>query len=235
MLAHRLTLESEPVAVVDQPIEDRICDGRILEVSVPLLDRELARDQGGLAVVAIVEDLQQVSTDRIGQWGESEVVDDDEIGFGELAQERRLVLQRGVTGELVDEPRKPEAADAVVGAASGMADGARDVTADTGGSGDEDVEVLGDPLESGDLTQAGAIETAGGLEVDVLDGRFLGELGPAQSLTQPTGLTLDDLVLDEKAQALIEGQLVGLGARELFPPQRSNPSILGKSMSETRQ
>jgi len=30
VLPHRLTFEGEPVAVVDQPIEDRICDGRIL-------------------------------------------------------------------------------------------------------------------------------------------------------------------------------------------------------------
>jgi hypothetical protein len=171
VLAHRLAFEGKPVAVVDQPVEDRICDGRILKVSVPLLEGQLAGDQRRLAVVAIIEDLHQIPTDRIGQWRETEVVDDDEIGLGELAKERRLGLQGGVTGKLVDEPREPEAADAVVGAAGGMADGASEVTlADAGGSGDKHVEVLGDPLETGDLAEASAIETAGGLEVDVLDG-----------------------------------------------------------------
>lgn len=53
-------------------------------------------------------------------------------------------------------------------------------------------------LETRDLAEASAIASAGGLEVDVLNGGILGELGPAQSLTQPTGLTLDELVLDEK-------------------------------------
>ena len=158
---------------MDQPIEDRIRDGRILEVSMPLLDGQLARDQRRPAIVAVIEDLQQVATDRIGQWCKTEVIDDDEIGLGELAQERGLVLQRGVACELVDEPREPEAAHAVVGAAGGMTDGAGEVAlADAGGSGDEDVEVLGDPLEAGDLAEAGAIETAGSLEVDVLDGGF---------------------------------------------------------------
>jgi hypothetical protein len=98
------------------------------------------------------------------------VVDDDEIGLGELTQERRLVLQGGMAGELIDEPQQPEAAHAVVGAIGGMADGAGDVAlADAGGSSDEDVEVLGDPLEPGDLAEAGAVKPAGGLEVDVLD------------------------------------------------------------------
>src|SRR5580658_6925165 len=88
LLPHRLTFEGKPVAVVDQPVEDRIRDGRILKVSVPLLNGQLACDQRRLAVVAIVEDLEQVATDRIGQWRETEVVDDDEIGLGELAKER---------------------------------------------------------------------------------------------------------------------------------------------------
>src|SRR5258708_27594218 len=167
MLAHRLTFEGKSVAVVDQPIEDRIRDGRILEVGVPLLDGQLARDQCRPAVVAIVEDLQEITTERIGQWGETEVIDDDEMGLGELTQERGLVLQRGVAGELVDEPREPEAADAVIGAAGGMADGAGEVAlADAGGAGDKHVEVLGDPLEAGDLAQARAIEAASGLEID---------------------------------------------------------------------
>lgn len=92
------------------------------------------------------EDVQQIAPDRIGEWSETDVVDDYEIGLRELAQERRLVLQRGVTGELVDELKEPEAAHVVVGAAGGMADGAGEVAlADAGGSGEEDVEVLGDP------------------------------------------------------------------------------------------
>ena len=51
---------------MDQPIEDRIRDGRILEIDVPLIDGQLARDQGRLAIVAVIEDLEQVTADRIG-------------------------------------------------------------------------------------------------------------------------------------------------------------------------
>jgi hypothetical protein len=38
------------------------------------LERQLARDQRRLAVVALVEDLEQIAADRIGEWREAEVV-----------------------------------------------------------------------------------------------------------------------------------------------------------------
>ena len=51
-----------------------------------------------------------------------------------------------MSGEFVDEPRKPEAAHAVIGAAGGMTDGAgEEALADTGGSCDDDVETFADP------------------------------------------------------------------------------------------
>src|SRR5262249_56016095 len=141
---------------------------------MPLLEGQLAGDQRRAAVIAVVEDLEQVAADGIRERRKAEVIDDDEIGLGELTQERGLVLQRGVTGKLVDEPRQSEAAHAMVGAAGGMPDGAGDIAlADAGGSCDEHVEVLGDPLELGDLSEAGAVETAGGLEVDILAARLL--------------------------------------------------------------
>jgi hypothetical protein len=54
-------LESESEAVVDEPIQDDIGEGRIAEISVPILDGELTADVGGTLVVAIVEDLQEIS------------------------------------------------------------------------------------------------------------------------------------------------------------------------------
>ena len=58
---------------MDQSIEDCIRDCRILEIDVPLIDGQLARDQGRLAIVAVIEDLEQVTADRIGERREAEV------------------------------------------------------------------------------------------------------------------------------------------------------------------
>jgi hypothetical protein len=49
---------------------------RIAEVAVPLVDGELAGDQGGGFVVAVVEQFQQVALVGVDQWGQAEIVDD---------------------------------------------------------------------------------------------------------------------------------------------------------------
>ena len=61
MFAHRATPQGEAMAVVDKPVEDRVCKGWLVDVGMPLIDRKLARDQRGLLVVAILEDLQQIA------------------------------------------------------------------------------------------------------------------------------------------------------------------------------
>ena len=81
---------------MDEPVEDRVGDRRVLQVRVPLLDRDLAGDQRRASVVAIVEDLEQVTTHGVGERGEAEVVDDEEIRLGDLTQQRALVLSTGV-------------------------------------------------------------------------------------------------------------------------------------------
>ena len=46
MLTHRIALEHEAVAVMHEPIEDGVGDGAIVEVGVPLIQRQLAGNEG---------------------------------------------------------------------------------------------------------------------------------------------------------------------------------------------
>ncbi len=52
---------------------------------MPLIDGKLARDERRLAIIAIVEDLEQVAHGLVGQRRQAEVVDDDEVSVGKLA------------------------------------------------------------------------------------------------------------------------------------------------------
>jgi hypothetical protein len=47
------------MAVVDDAVEDGVCERGLVDVGVPLIDGELAGDQRGFLVVAILEDLQR--------------------------------------------------------------------------------------------------------------------------------------------------------------------------------
>ena len=71
--------------------------------------------------MAILHDLEQIATHLVGERCQAEVVDDEEIGLGDLAQQRALVLQRRVTCEFIDEPRDAEEPHAEVRATRGMA------------------------------------------------------------------------------------------------------------------
>lgn len=42
---------------MDEPGEDGVSQGGVTQASVPVLDGHLVRDEGGLATVAVVEDV----------------------------------------------------------------------------------------------------------------------------------------------------------------------------------
>lgn len=62
--APRFAFEVEAPAALHQPVEDGVGDGRVAQPSVPVLDGELVRDDGGVLGAAVVDDLQQVGARR---------------------------------------------------------------------------------------------------------------------------------------------------------------------------
>jgi hypothetical protein len=116
-----------------------------------------------------------------------------------LLQERGTLLQRGVARELIDESGQPEAAHREVRAAGGMRESGGEVAfANAGGTGDQQVKVLLDPGEIGELGEDCRIDAARRARVEVLKTGVLRQLGPAQALRQAVAGPIGDLVLDQK-------------------------------------
>ena len=59
-LAHTLSVQGEPVRIVHEAIEDSVGIGRIADHVVPLVDRDLAGDDGGASAVAFFENLEEI-------------------------------------------------------------------------------------------------------------------------------------------------------------------------------
>lgn len=59
--AHGRAGQLDAVGGVDEAIEDGLGDGRIVEVAMPVGDRDLTGDDGRGSAVAVVKDLDQVS------------------------------------------------------------------------------------------------------------------------------------------------------------------------------
>ena len=88
VLTHRVALEHEAVAVMHEPIEHGVGDGAIAEVGVPLTQRQLAGNEGRAPVVAVLEGSPaRIAHGFIGERGDAEVFDHDQVGLGELAVE----------------------------------------------------------------------------------------------------------------------------------------------------
>src|ERR1700682_3126389 len=78
-LSHAVSIECEAVSVVDEPVEDGIGDGRIGHDVVPIFDRHLAGDDGRSALVAIVDDFEEIATLLAGERREAPIVEDEQI------------------------------------------------------------------------------------------------------------------------------------------------------------
>src|ERR1035438_7406955 len=78
--AHALAGEVEAVGVVNEAVEDGVGEGRIADDVAPLIDRDLAGDEGGAPSVAVLEDLEQVDALRLGEDLQSPVVEDEQMG-----------------------------------------------------------------------------------------------------------------------------------------------------------
>lgn len=73
------------MGVVDEAVEDGVGVGRVADEGVPLVDRELAGDEGGTAAISVLQDLQEVVAGAGIERGEAPVVEDEKIDAAERA------------------------------------------------------------------------------------------------------------------------------------------------------
>src|SRR5437773_6702896 len=71
------------MGVVQEPIEDRVGEGRIADVVVPELEWKLAGDERRAAADAVVEEFEQVTAFARADGRDGEVIDHHEIDLGD--------------------------------------------------------------------------------------------------------------------------------------------------------
>ena len=90
VLSHRLSVQSNSVAVMHQPVEDGVGERGIADGGVPLVDGNLAGHDGGAALISIVDDFEQIAAVGVGHRRHGEIVEDQEIGLGKRLHELRI-------------------------------------------------------------------------------------------------------------------------------------------------
>ena len=113
--AHLVTVRFESIGVVNDPVANGVGQRGIAERAVPVLDLELAGDDGASLVVPVVEDIEQIACEPVGEVHNAHIVQDQHIGFRELLQQGRAALQGMGFVELFGEFRHAVAAYSVLG------------------------------------------------------------------------------------------------------------------------
>src|SRR6185295_9524330 len=79
LLSPRRSFYHEAVRVVEEPVTDRIGEGGLPDVVVPLGGRQLARDDGRAAAVAVFEDLEEIAAFLVLHGGQAPVIEDEHV------------------------------------------------------------------------------------------------------------------------------------------------------------
>lgn len=216
------------MGVVEKPVADGVSEGGIAELIVPELWVELAGDDGRAIAVAVIDNFEEVSAFALGERGEPPVIKDEDVDLGQSGEETGIGAVRVSEGEFLEEARHAAVEGAVALSAGLLRQGTGDVRlAGSGGTGDEDVLVLGDPAAARKLADDTFVELSLGRVVDVLDaGGTHSELCVAQAARDARILPGQVFRVDQHAQAFVEGERRRFGVFLLLCP---GPSEGGQS------
>ena len=132
---------------MDQAVQDSIGEGGVADDFVPVLEGELARDEGGSSAGAVLDDFEEIAAFDLVQRSKAVIIDNQEIGF--LKSVHQLGIGAVGTGEghVFDEPCEAEVAGGEALAAAGLSQRTSQVgLAGASGSGDENDLVVTDPV-----------------------------------------------------------------------------------------
>jgi hypothetical protein len=197
---------------VDQAIQDGIGQGRIPDLGVPFIHRELRGHESGTETVTIFEEFQEVSALFIGQGGYAPVVQGDQIGFRQGGQELGITPIPFGDLKVLEETGEAEIADRVTLPTGFMGQGAgQEGFTASRGPGDEDIVVLSDPVAGTQLGDQGFIQAAGMAEVDILQSRLLAQPGLTETGFHSAILPFGHFPINQQSQTFLEAEGVDLG------------------------
>jgi hypothetical protein len=147
------------VGVVDEAVEDGVGGGGASDDLMPMLDRQLTGDDGRSALVAIVDDFEEITTLVAGERGETPVVEDEQVDPRQHLEEPCVASVFARERQSFEQPWQPVVEDGTVVSACLVAERAGDPTlADAGRPGDEQVLLATDPIAIDELGEEGAID-----------------------------------------------------------------------------
>ena len=201
--AQAVAFEFETVRIVNDAVQYRITEGGIGNDVVPLRHGDLACDQERPFVVAVVDDLKQITTLVGGERFGSPVVEDEEIDTLKRGDQARQTAFAARLGEIGEQAGCSLVEDGEAVAASFVAERTgKPGLAGAGWADNDQVVGITDPLAGGESLEERAVKAASGAIVHVLDGGDLTQLGTGQAAHEAAVVASGDLAIDEEAEPI---------------------------------
>lgn len=112
--SHAVAFKGNAVRIVDDPIEDCVCDSRFSDHVMPLGDGKLRGDQGRFPAIAFLEDFQQVEALLICERVGSPVVEDQQLDAGEFVDQAWKAAVKPGKAQVFEQTRHPQVEDGMI-------------------------------------------------------------------------------------------------------------------------
>lgn len=197
------------MSVVNEAVEDRVGVGGIGDDFMPAVHGKLRRDDRRAAAVSLFEDFEEIMAGAGVEGFEAEVVEDQEIGAPERAQDARMAPIAARQGKVFAELGPTMIDDGAIVATGLVAERRSQPTFPDAGRPDEGQIVVGfDPLALDELLEQRAVETARAAVIDVFDAGLLPQFGVAQSRCKPLVLAPRRLAVEQEPQPFMMAKAV---------------------------
>src|SRR5258708_811675 len=211
LFSHAFSGELKAVSVVNKAIQDGVAEGGVADNFVPMLDGDLAGDDGRGATVAIIKDLQKVAPFGRIENRKAPVVEDQELNAAEGFEQAAIATVAPSEGEGLEQARDAMILDRTVVAAGLVAEGAGNpALAQPGCPRDEQVLVAVDPVAADESGEDGAIHAARPAPLVVLHPCALGRRGELEAGGETFWVALGGFAVAPQSDALLERQGIAI-------------------------
>jgi hypothetical protein len=176
---------------------------------MPILYRELAGNEGRDIAVPIFDHFEKVSSFRVGQRSQPQIIQDKEMSFSESLHETAVTAIGPGEGDLVEELRRTQVKSPEAFAASLLSQGTgEEGLSHSGRATDQDILVFSDPVTGQKVHHDRFVDPSGGSVINVLDRGLKFEFGLLEETFKAMILLPGPLTIHEDAEAFIEGKVV---------------------------
>src|SRR5258707_11738598 len=204
LLSHAFSGELKAVSVVNKAIQDGVAEGGVADNFVPMLDGDLAGDDGRGATVAIIEDLQKVAPFGRIENRQAPVVEDQELNAAEGFEQAAIATVAPSEAEGLEQAGDAMVLDRTVVAAGLVAEGAGNpALAQPGCPRDEQVLVAVDPVAADESGEDGATDAAWRAPIEVFHACALAQRGELEAGGETVCVALGGVAVGQPSDALL--------------------------------